>query len=414
MNNLAVLPAEIKGLSIIDAAKYYRDNFGWSTLPLYFKGGKKLACCKWEKFQKRLVSDDEFLLPEWARRAKGLGIVLGSVSDGLYVRDFDKSESYARWRLAFPLVASKALTVATGRGFHVYARWKGVTEKTFEDGELRGEGCYVVAPPSIHPSGVPYSFYNITNTTMIPEGSPSTFGLDVLYKPDRTSTDKCTEYTERQSTQSDRDTDVPEETDESEVVRGGASFFQKDCASMTLSEAIQRALPTQAGQNWRLSFVLARGIKTIEKQRGSRFSGKELIAAFKTWHSQNRFLRPGQDVEEYYWEFDRAYASAKYAFGEGQMQDAWERALQSEVPEKAMVLPGKKAQQVAALCRELQEQAGSEPFYLACRTVAQLLKHNSHSAAAAIMRALVDCEIIQAVEVGGPHNNKATRYRFIA
>ncbi|MCX5689637.1 MAG: bifunctional DNA primase/polymerase [Planctomycetota bacterium] len=44
-------------------------------------------------------------------------------------------------------------TVKTGRGFHVYFRWPGQRTVKFEDGELRGEAAYCVAPPSLHESG---------------------------------------------------------------------------------------------------------------------------------------------------------------------------------------------------------------------------------------------------------------------
>jgi putative DNA primase/helicase len=43
------------------------------------------------------------------------------------------------------------------RGAHVYFRGNLPTGKTTISGvEIRGEGAYVLAPPSVHPSGVPY------------------------------------------------------------------------------------------------------------------------------------------------------------------------------------------------------------------------------------------------------------------
>jgi bifunctional DNA primase/polymerase-like protein/primase-like protein len=43
------------------------------------------------------------------------------------------------------------------RGAHVYFRGRHPTRETELEGvELRGDGAYVLAPPSVHPSGVPY------------------------------------------------------------------------------------------------------------------------------------------------------------------------------------------------------------------------------------------------------------------
>jgi hypothetical protein len=50
--------------------------------------------------------------------------------------------------------------VATpGNGAHVYAKSKGrVRTRRFTQGEIRGESSYVVAPPSVHPSGRSYGW----------------------------------------------------------------------------------------------------------------------------------------------------------------------------------------------------------------------------------------------------------------
>lgn len=89
-----------------------------------------------------------------------LGILCGSASGGLVVLDFDTREGLREASGMRPEeIAVHTLVVRTARGWHVYARkpdartsspWKGL--------DVRAEGSMVVAPPSVHPSGLRYEF----------------------------------------------------------------------------------------------------------------------------------------------------------------------------------------------------------------------------------------------------------------
>ena len=78
--------------------------------------------------------------------------------------------------------------VQTGRGYHYYYSYYGEKTKTRNlrnygvDIEIRGEGSYVVAPPSIHPSGSPYRW--VTPLTLITE-LPEWAEKYMLYPPKR-------------------------------------------------------------------------------------------------------------------------------------------------------------------------------------------------------------------------------------
>ncbi len=122
----------------------------------------------WEPFQRELPSSDT--LHTWfSRPGVNVGVVCGSVSGGLMVIDFDAraDELFPLWmKLVGDIVEAFRLPVVrTGKGFHVYVRCddpKGQTLALAADRktklvEVRGEGNYVVAPPSIHPTaGKPY------------------------------------------------------------------------------------------------------------------------------------------------------------------------------------------------------------------------------------------------------------------
>ena len=125
---------------------------------------------------------DEATIAAWfapnARRRNvvGVGIVLGDASGGLMVRDFDEPGSDERWAAAHPDLAAPLPTVRTGKGFHVYFRAHGLRTRFVPGGERRGTGGYVVAPPSLHPSGAVYQWIVSPPDGPLPEVDPSVFG----------------------------------------------------------------------------------------------------------------------------------------------------------------------------------------------------------------------------------------------
>lgn len=98
----------------------------------------------------------------WARAPPdaNVGIICGEASGGLVVLDFDTPNGLEEAMGMRPAsLAAHTLVTRTSRGWHVYARdgrertrspWKGL--------DVRGQGSMVVAPPSVHPSGVEYAF----------------------------------------------------------------------------------------------------------------------------------------------------------------------------------------------------------------------------------------------------------------
>lgn len=90
-----------------------------------------------------------------------MGQTSGDLSGDLFVIDCETVESFERWRAAFRTARLPLATVRTRRGGHVYARCidgeianvtSAGTDGTYE---IRGNGCYVLAPGSIHPTPDP-------------------------------------------------------------------------------------------------------------------------------------------------------------------------------------------------------------------------------------------------------------------
>lgn len=124
---------------------------------------KRPAIPRWEQYQK--VPPTEELVRLWWKQwpDAGIAILTGSVS-GLVVLDLDGPRA-ADLLTATGLAIPSTAAVATGNGFHAYFLYDGkpISNRTklLGDGEgnaidVRGEGGYVVAPPSMHGSGKRY------------------------------------------------------------------------------------------------------------------------------------------------------------------------------------------------------------------------------------------------------------------
>lgn len=140
---------------ILEAAKKYLSR-GWSVIPLEPQGKKPLI--PWKEFQDRQATTEE--VEKWFSAGNSnIGIVTGKIS-GITVIDCDSAD-------AVRLAADKGLptcpTVKTGKGYHFYYAYEpgvGNFQKRLDlpGIDLRGDGGFIVAPPSIHSTGAIYEF----------------------------------------------------------------------------------------------------------------------------------------------------------------------------------------------------------------------------------------------------------------
>lgn len=134
------------------------QELGFSVIPLVY-GSKRPALPSWEEYQGRRPTEEE--LTAWfGGERRNVGVICGEVSDNLVVLDFDRPEVFEKVKSCLP---PSAPVVETGRGFQVYLRtpFPAQTQKISQAGiDVRGEGSYVVAPPSLHPNGRIYRFLN--------------------------------------------------------------------------------------------------------------------------------------------------------------------------------------------------------------------------------------------------------------
>jgi hypothetical protein len=131
---------------------------GWSYVPL----SGKVPVTSWKELQSRTPSPEELL--SWfgvESRATGIGVVTGKVS-GLVVVDCDSQQDAEFWQSEH---GSSPLVVETGGGgVHFYYAASPLEEIRNRTGvlgrriDIRGEGGYAAAPPSLHASGRAYQW----------------------------------------------------------------------------------------------------------------------------------------------------------------------------------------------------------------------------------------------------------------
>jgi Bifunctional DNA primase/polymerase, N-terminal/Primase C terminal 1 (PriCT-1) len=146
--------------SLCCAANAYLD-IGWSILPIC---GKQPAISSWKKYQRMRPTIAE--VNDWFNgrtpKPSGVAVVTGQISR-LVVVDCDAAEAAELWTAAHP---PSPLVARTGRGgMHIYysAPAEPVRNRV-KIGQhaidIRGEGGYVVAPPSMHDTGVAYAWHS--------------------------------------------------------------------------------------------------------------------------------------------------------------------------------------------------------------------------------------------------------------
>lgn len=134
------------------AVSYFYE--GLSVIPLIGKEAKM----KWAIYQEELAIPQT--IHHWHKIGvlKNVGIVCGKVSKNLVVMDLDGLSAIEAFETKFPhLLDTFTVLTGSGKGKHLYYRVETLPPTTrinypnHQGIELRAEGCYMVAPPSLHP-----------------------------------------------------------------------------------------------------------------------------------------------------------------------------------------------------------------------------------------------------------------------
>ena len=136
--------------SCLQAALTYTEKFGFSVIPI--RPDKK-PYIKWEEYQKKRTIPEE--IRAWWNKWPGamIGIVTGRIS-GIVVIDIDTEEGREAIQDYIPdsLIIPTATTPKGGQ--HLYFKCPenppGNNARTIPGCDLRAEGGYIIAPPSMN------------------------------------------------------------------------------------------------------------------------------------------------------------------------------------------------------------------------------------------------------------------------
>lgn len=119
-------------------------------------------------WQEKATTDADTVRAWWTRwPSAGVGLATGSASR-VWVLDLDGPEAGAWYESQLAKHGpAPTLGVETARGFHLYWRWtegavvrnaQGLQAAGIQSVDVRGDGGYVCAPPTVHRSGAVYTF----------------------------------------------------------------------------------------------------------------------------------------------------------------------------------------------------------------------------------------------------------------
>lgn len=164
-------------------------SWGFCLLPIQYKSKKPQI--KWQLYQKRKPSDNE--LESWFHgNNSNIAIVCGAISGNLVVLDCDNEELYLGLsdflleKFGQKIDELTPIVKTGGGGYHIYLMVRQLPHLYHPTGDerkhipdIQSEGGYVLAPPSIHPSGNPYRLLNPQVTKIFTIESLSDIAIDI-------------------------------------------------------------------------------------------------------------------------------------------------------------------------------------------------------------------------------------------
>ncbi len=216
--------------NILNQALYLSEKIGWSVIPV---GVDKKPTIAWKPYQTQKATSEQ--IKSWfSASGTNLGIVTGKISN-LIVVDIDVRNGGSDE--AFKDINTIKCKTGGG-GWHYYFKYEdGIQNKAgIQQGiDIRGEGGYVVVPPSIHKSGNSYEWINSPENT------------EVLVLP---------EFVKEwiKNTKTDEDNNVSKSN--SEVLKGVSEGSRNDSAASTIGKWLKRYPEKEWGTEvWQMTIL---------------------------------------------------------------------------------------------------------------------------------------------------------------
>lgn len=413
---------------LLDAALEYAAN-GWRVMPVWWVRGGECACRKGAKCEERgkhpilkdwrkLASIDPHKIRSWwaEKPFAGVGIVTGGDS-GLVVLDVDPKNGGQKSLDALeaehgPLPDAPQLLTGGG-GLHVYFLHPGGKIRNrvgwMPGLDIRGDGGFVVAPPTIHSSGTAYRW-----TTLPLEYPPAPMpgwllsALSERVIPSHSLTSSLTH-----SAPVPTEIDGVVVTESSSLAPAAASNRnatekQQDRDRLLagldeeVCEIIIRTQPEHFGlRNDRL-FRLARGLKVRQPDADP----KSMRPIVEVWHAlaiDNIRTKPFDDTFE-----DFLHAWSGVTSTKKTIEIAFAAAESDPVPAFAEQYPSRSMKLLIRVCRRLQNEHPND-WYVSVNDAAKFLGITVQSASARFQTLVRDGVLAVVKE---HTSTRARRYRY--
>lgn len=268
-----------------------------------------------------------------------------------------------------------------GGGRHLLFKHPGWRVKNNNSGkvghgiDVKGDGGYIVAPPSIHETGVEYQWERAPADVPVAEAPPWLLNLVAR---------RCG-------------------TEDTEAI----SVFSV-LSVPTIEDAIRMTLPDDTGQRHRRLFLFARALKAIPDYANAGL--KALKPVVRRWWKAALPKIKTKAFDETWADFVGAWPRVHCPLGTGPMDAAVQRARKAVLPKCAKQYETDELRLLVKLCRELQRDARDRPLFLSARTAGEAIGVPKTTAHRYLLVLKAD-EIIQLVEPGT--TTKATRYRYV-
>jgi hypothetical protein len=402
----------------LDAALSYAAR-GWRVLPVHCPpdDAKKARIRDWGT---AATTDADTIRGWWKQWPDAnIGVLTGAVS-GVFVLDVDPrsggNETLANLEAEHGALPDTVESQTGGGGRHIFFRvpsGMGIgTTKLGPGLDLRGDRVYVVVPPSVHGSGVVYEWESSSHpdTTEIADAPkwllPHFTQLTQVYTGD-TGLHKVTHNTQGVG-------GVPAYTEY--TVSSASPEKSGTCVDWVhdsrVIEAIHRTLPKHPGERNDAIFQFVRDLKAIDGLRDVKATS--LLPVIREWHRRALPVILTKDPIHSVARFMGAWKSAKYAAGERLLSDViLPRAMAATEPACAERYGSDAISLLIRICRELQAEAGGNPFYLGCRSAGSMIGV-SHTTANDLLDLLVVDDVLMLVEKGKAEGRKASTFRYRA
>ncbi|MCE9591913.1 MAG: hypothetical protein K8S99_15490 [Planctomycetes bacterium] len=177
-----------------------------------------------------------------------------------------------------------------------------------------------------------------------------------------------------------------------------------------IERAMRATIPESEAQRNRRIFKLAQTLKGVPVL--ANLNPRVLRDVVERWHQLALPYIRTKEFEETWIDFLKSWRKVKHPRGK-HLNSILERAkAASEPPEVAQFKMG-TIRLLVKICRELQKDAGDNPFFLSVRTAQELLGFAQHMTAWRYLSLLEAEGIIEVVVKGGSTSGKANRFRYM-